>query len=200
MSPAGLDTDTRKVSPLFGLLRLTPRRASAESCPGTGPRRPGPEAKALTATRTPGRALPLAAALAAVCAGARAGENIDARDVRTEYEPVDSYRAALVGECVRYAHGQLRSRLGLTIPKRVTVGLLRNGALLDDFVDRVLLDATHARRSGSAGRFVPYLERTPRIDYLLKQAVVRVSAVVDVQPPFLLCASSAAPSRTSARS
>lgn len=62
-------------------------------------------------------------ALAGSAAGA--GENIDRRDVRTEYEPVDAYAARLVDECVRYAHGQLRTDLGLAIPPRVTVRLIR---------------------------------------------------------------------------
>jgi hypothetical protein len=67
----------------------------------------------------------LAAAFALAGARARGGANIDVRDVRVEYGEVDAYRATLVAESVRYAHGQLRGKLGLTIPKRVTVRLLR---------------------------------------------------------------------------
>ncbi len=68
----------------------------------------------------------LAAALALACARARGAENIDVRDIRVEFGAADAYRAGLVVECVRYAHGQLRTRLGLAIPKRVTVRLLRD--------------------------------------------------------------------------
>lgn len=69
----------------------------------------------------------LASALGLTCAGALGAENIDVRDIRVEFGEADAYRAGLVVECVRYAHGQLRSRLGLTIPTRVTVRLLRDG-------------------------------------------------------------------------
>jgi hypothetical protein len=66
-------------------------------------------------------------ALYAFLVGARAGavESIDARDVIVHYGKVDARRATLVAECVRRAHGQLRRRLGLGIPARVTVRLLR---------------------------------------------------------------------------
>jgi hypothetical protein len=68
-------------------------------------------------------------------------------------------------------------------------GLGGDGPFLHDLADGVLPDTANARRSGSARRFVPDLERTPRVDHLLKQAVVGQSAVVDVEPPLLLCAS-----------
>ncbi len=71
------------------------------------------------------RALVVAATLVLTGGRARASKNIDTRDVRTEYETVDGYRAQFVTDCVRYAHGQLRGTLGITIPKRVTVRLLR---------------------------------------------------------------------------
>ncbi len=63
---------------------------------------------------------------AVVARRARAGETIDAGDVLVEFAKADTRRARHVPECVRYAAGQLRATLGLTIPKRVTVRLLRD--------------------------------------------------------------------------
>jgi len=68
----------------------------------------------------------LCAALALVAPRANAGETIDAGDVLVEFAKSDARRARHVPECVRYAAGQLRARLGLAIPKRVTVRLLRD--------------------------------------------------------------------------
>jgi len=77
----------------------------------------------MTTTRL---SLLVCAALALVAPRASAGETIDAGDVLVEFAKSDARRARQVPECVRYAAGQLRARLGLTIPKRVTVRLLRD--------------------------------------------------------------------------
>jgi len=71
-------------------------------------------------------ALLIFAALALAPARARAGEVIETPSVRVEFEEGDAPRARDVPACLRYARGQLGRRLGLDLPERVTVRLLRD--------------------------------------------------------------------------
>jgi len=98
--------------------------AAGHPTPPSGPRSWASICGFKTARRAARFALLLCAALAAV--RTPAAETIDAGDVLVEFAKSDARRARHVPECVRYAAGQLRARLGLTVPKRVTVRLLRD--------------------------------------------------------------------------